>query len=125
MINFAAQWTDFLWQRLPALWICSVFGSDALLDGLVFKHLAWASTLSRRSRSWAALALAAAVVGTGVIAEYAGRDAFSTVMDYSAVVKPVDARWVPAASLEQFFQSSEQVKKDLDSLARKAASAQP
>jgi pSer/pThr/pTyr-binding forkhead associated (FHA) protein len=95
VFNISAEWTEFLFPSVPGLWMASVFGSGALIAGLVFGHLGWASTMLRRSRLWSALAASAAVIGTGVIAEYAGRDTFSVVMDYSSVIKPLESRWVP------------------------------
>ena len=36
------------------------------------------------------------VIGIGVVNEYASREKFSTAMEYSGMVKPIDARWLPA-----------------------------
>ena len=125
IFNTSAEWTEFLFPSIPGLWTASIVGSGALIAGLVFGHLGWASSMLRRSRLWAALAVSAAVIGTGVIAEYAGRDTFSTVMDYSGVIKPVESRFVPTVSIDQFLGSTEKLKKDLEALAQKARPAQP
>jgi pSer/pThr/pTyr-binding forkhead associated (FHA) protein len=125
LFNITAEWTEFLFPSIPGLWVASVFGSGALLAGLVFGHLGWASSLLRRSRLWAGLGVSAAVIGAGVIAEYAGRDTFNTAMDYSGVIKAVDSRLLPAVSIDEFLHSTGKLKKDLEALAQKARPAQP
>jgi hypothetical protein len=125
IFNASAEWTEFLFPAIPGLWTASVFGSGALIAGLVFGHLGWASSMLRRSRLWAALAVSAAVIGTGMIAEYAGRDTFSTVMDYSGVMKPVESRFVPTVSIDEFLANTEKLKQDLEALAQRARPAQP
>jgi hypothetical protein len=123
--NIVAEWLEFLFPSVPALWAASVFGSGAILAGLVYAHLGWASSMLRHSRLWAGLGVSAAVVGAGVIADYAGRDTFTTAMEYSAVIKAIDSRWLPAVSIDQFIADSEKLKRDLDLLAQKAKPALP
>ena len=123
--NISAEWLEFLRPSLPALWVASVFGSGALLAGLVFGHLGWASSMLRRSRLWTGLGVSAAVIGAGVIADYAARHTFTTAMEYSGVIKAVDSRWLPAVSIDQFIADSKKIKKELDALAQKAKPAQP
>ncbi len=124
-LNLSAEWTEFLFPAVPGLWTASLVGSGALVAALVFGHLGWASSMLRRSRSWVALGISVAVIGAGVIAEYAGRDAFSTEMDYSGVIKPINPRWVPTVSIDQFLGDGAKLKKDLEALAQKARPAQP
>jgi MFS family permease len=125
LFTSGAEWLEFLRPTLPALWVISVVGSGALIGGLVFGHLAWASAMARRSRLWAGLGAGAAVIGTGIIADYAGRHTFTTVMEYSAVIKAVDSDWLPAASIDQFIADSQKIKKEIDALAHRAKPLQP
>jgi hypothetical protein len=119
-----AEWTEFFWPRLPMLWIAGVFGYGLVLAGLVYGHLGAASPLRRRSRLWAAAAVSLVVVGSSAISDFAARSKFSTVMEYSGVVKPIDAALVPATSVDEFFGSSEQLKEELDKLTKKAKALQ-
>jgi hypothetical protein len=64
------------------------------------------------------------VVGSSAISDFAARSKFSTVMEYSGVVKPIDAALVPATSVDEFFGSSEQLKEELDKLTKKAKALQ-
>lgn len=123
--NIIAEWLEFLLPSVPALWAASVFGSGAILAGLVYAHLGWASPMLRYSRLWAGLGVSVAVIGAGVIADYAGRDTFTTAMEYSAVIKAIDSRWLPAVSIDKFIADSEKIKKELDALAQKAKPALP
>jgi len=76
--------------------------------------------LRRGSRLWSAAAVSLVVVGSSAISDFAARGKFSTIMEYSGVVKPIDAAWVPATSVDEFFGSAEKLKKELDGLAKKA-----
>jgi hypothetical protein len=123
-LAIVAEWTEFFWPRLPMLWIAGVFGYGLVLAGLVYGHLGAASPLRRRSRLWAAAAVSLVVVGSSAISDFAARSKFSTVMEYSGVVKPIDAALVPATSVDEFFGSSEQLKEELDKLTKKAKALQ-
>jgi hypothetical protein len=125
VFNISAEWTEFLFPFIPGLWVASVFGSAVLIAGLVFGHLGWASSMLRRSRFWVAVGVTTVIIGTGVVAEYAGRDTFSTVMEYSGLIKPIEPRWVPTTSVDEFLANSDKIKKDLEALAQKARPAQP
>lgn len=115
-----AEWWEFFLPRLPMLWIAGLFGYGLVLAGLVYAHLGAAAPLRRRSRLWAASAISVVVVGTSAISDFAARSKFSTVMEYSGVLKPVDAAWVPATSLDEFFAGAEKLKKELATLTKKA-----
>jgi len=123
-LGVVAEWAEFFLPRLPILWIAGVFGYGLVLAGLVYGHLGAASPLRRRSRLWAAAAISLVVVGTSAISDYAARSKFSNIMEYTGVLKPIDAAWVPATSVEEFFASSDKLKKDLDSLTKKAKALQ-
>jgi len=46
-------------------------------------------------------------------------------MEYTGIVKPLDAAWLPANSIDQFIEKSDKLKKELDALALKAKATQP
>ena len=79
-LSTVSEWTEFLFPFIPALWIAGLFGAGLILAALVYGHLRFASTMRRRSRLLAALAISAAVVGVSFISDYAGRSKFSNVM---------------------------------------------
>ena len=119
-LGVVAEWTEFFLPRIPMLWIAGVFGYGMVLAGLVYGHLGAASALRRRSRLWAAAAVSLVVVSSSAISDFAARSKFSTIMEYSGVIKPIDAAWVPATSVDEFFGSSEKLKSELDKLTKKA-----
>ena len=123
-LGVVAEWSEFFWPWIPMLWIAGVFGYGLVLAGLVFGHLGSASFLRRRSRLWTAAAISLVVVGTSAISDFAARSKFSTIMEYTGVVKAIDAAWVPATSVEAFVSSSEKLKKELDALTKKAKALQ-
>jgi hypothetical protein len=124
LIGVVSEWTEFFFPAVPVLWSAALFGSGLIFAALVYGHLIFASPLRRRARLWAALLISGAVVGMNAISDYAARSKFSTVMDYNGILKPVDANFLPATSVEQFFTNSQRLKTDLDSLARKAKATQ-
>lgn len=124
-LGAASEWTEFLLPTVPAMWLAGLAGSGLILAGLVYFHLRFASPMQRGSRWWTALAVSAASIGLSVILDVAARAKFSTVMEYTGIVKPLDAAWVPAVSIDQFIGSSEKLKNDLTGLAQKAKPNQP
>ena len=125
VFGVSSEWLEFLFPAIPMLWIASLLGYGIVLAGLVYGHLGFASTLRTRSRLWAALAVSVAVVGMNTISYFAARSKFSTVMEYTGVLKPIDAALLPATSVEQFIAVSQKLKSELDALAHKAKVLQP
>jgi FHA domain-containing protein len=125
LLSFSAEWLEFLFPFLPVLWIAGLFGSGVIMSALVCGHLKFASTMQRHSRLWAALLVSAAIVGVSAISDYAGRSKFSNVMEFTGIVKPIDAAWVPTVSIDEFLERSQKLKQELDTLAQKAKTAQP
>lgn len=125
MFNTAAEWTEFLFPYIPALRLGGILGTGLILAGMLFGHLRFASMMRRRSRLWAALSLSVAVVGATWIWDYAGRSKFSNVMEFTGIVKPLDASLLPAVGIDPFIDNSQKLKSDLDTLAQKARASQP
>jgi hypothetical protein len=123
-LGVVAEWSEFFLPRIPMLWIAGVFGYGLVLAGLVYGHLGSASLLRRRSRLWTAAAVSLVVVGTSAISDFAVRSKFSTIMEYTGVVKPIDAAWVPATSVDEFVASADKLKMELDGLTKKAKALQ-
>jgi hypothetical protein len=125
VLSALAEWVEFLFPAFPALWIAGIFGIGLILAGLVYGHLRFASTMRRRSRLWAALLVSTAMVGVSVISDYAGRSKFSNVMEFTGIVKPIDAAWLPTISIDRFIDNNQRLKSELDALAQKAKATQP
>jgi len=124
-LNFLSEWLEFLFPVIPALWVAGLMGTGVILAALVYGHLAYASSLRRRSRFWAALAVSVAALGVSAVSNLAGRSKFSNVMEFSGVLKPIDSIWLPAISIDQFIVNTQKLKGELDALAQKAKSVQP
>jgi hypothetical protein len=123
-LGVVAEWSEFFLPWIPMLWIAGVFGYGLVLAGLVYGHLGSASLLRRRSRLWSAAAVSLVVVATSAMSDFAARSKFSTIMEYTGVVKPIDAAWVPATSVDEFVASADKLKMDLDALTKKAKAQQ-
>ena len=77
------------------------------------------------SRLGAGLAVSIAVIGLGVMADYDNRSSFSTAMEYSAILKPIEEALLPATTMDRFIDSTHHLKEELDALAREARASQP
>lgn len=125
VLGAASEWTEFLFPFVPVLWIAGLVGTGVILAALVYHHLGFASPMRRSSRFWAALLVSGASIGFSVVLDVAARSKFSTAMEYSGIVKPVDSVWVPSVSVDAFIGDSEKLKTDLNALAQKSRAAQP
>lgn len=125
LLGVSSEWLEFFFPAIPMLLLAGLLGYGLVLAGLVYGHLGFASVLRTRSRLWAALAVSIAVVGMNTISYFAARSKFSTVMEYTGVLKPIDAALLPATSVDQFIAGSQQIKSELEGLALKAKAAQP
>jgi hypothetical protein len=125
VLGTLSEWLEFFFPVIPALWIAGFLGSGLILAALVYGHLGWASTMRRRSRLWASLLVSGAAIGLSLIIDFANRSKFSNVMEYTGIVKPIDAAWLPSTSVNQFIENTGKLKKELDLLAQKARATQP
>ena len=64
-------------------------------------------------------------MGLNSISYIAARSKFSNVMEFSGVLKPIDAALLPAISVDRFIDASQNLHKELERLAQKAKVAQP
>ncbi len=125
ILGVISEWSEFFFPAIPIQWLAGLLGYGLVLAGLVYGHLGFASALRRRARLWAALAVSVAVVGMNTISYFAARSKFSTVMEYTGVLKPVDAALLPAISADQFIATTQKLKAELDRLAQKTKASQP
>jgi len=125
VLGFCSEWLEFLFPAVPVLRVAGLFGSAVIVAALVYAHLGFASAMRRRSRLWAALSVSAAMAGVSVISDFASRSKFSNVMEFSGIVKPIEAAWLPTISMDQFIDRSQKLKQELDTLAQKAKAARP
>ena len=124
-LGASSEWTEFLFPFIPIIWSAGLFGSAIILAALVYGHLKFATSLRRRSRFWAALAVSVAMAGVSAISDFASRSKFSNVMDFTGIVKPIDEALLPTITIDQFIDRSQKLKTDLDVLAHKARTTQP
>jgi len=125
VLGASSEWTEFFFPFIPIIWIAGLFGSGIIMAALVYGHLQFATSLRRRSRFWAALAVSVAMAGVSAISDFASRSKFSNVMDFTGIMKPIDGSLLPTMTIEQFVDRSQKLKTELDALAHKARATQP
>ena len=47
------------------------------------------------------------------------RSKFSNVMEFTGIVKPLDASWLPTIGIDHFIDNSQKLKSELDTLRKK------
>jgi hypothetical protein len=124
-LTFSSEWLEFVFPFVPVIWIAGLFGSAMVVAALVYGHLNFASALRRSSRCWAALSISAAIAGVSAISDFASRSRFSNVMEFTGIVKPIDAALLPTISIDQYIERSRKLQQDLDTLVQKARATQP
>lgn len=120
VLTTVGEWLDFLGPSLEAgSWLTAV-GGLALLPILVAGHLEIASSMSRRKRWRAALSVGAIVVGLTAIASLGSEDSTWSI-EFSGTLKPLPTSLVYGVSLDQFMESAQSLKDEVDALAEKDA----
>lgn len=112
-------WLQFFFPDSALVTVPSYAVSLVLLAGLVAGHLALASTMPRRGRLRVGAIVSAVVFGISGLAAITKDDSFSDVPKFPAVMKPVSAELVPTKSVDQFESGAQQIKQQVDQLAKK------
>jgi hypothetical protein len=113
------NWLQFFFPDSALVTVPSYVVSLALLAGLVAGHLALASTMPRRGRLRIGVIVSAVVLAISGLAAVTKDDSFSDVPKFPAVMKPVSAALVPTKSIDQFESVAQQIKQQVDQLAKK------
>ena len=114
----ADEWLDFLFPGAGVASLLTGVGAMLLLPVLVAGHLEIASGMSR-VRRWRAAFITGAIAATFMIVLSLGGDDSldSQSLDYSANLKPLPARMVPAGTLNDFMESVAELRDEVDELA--------
>jgi hypothetical protein len=124
-LGASSEWMEFFFPVLPIIWIAGLFGASVIVAAVVYGHLKFATLMRRPSRFWAALSVSAAMAGVSAISDFASKSKFSNVMEFTGILKPIDAALLPTVTIDQFIERSEKIKTDLEALAQKARATQP
>ena len=89
----------------------------ATAAALVAGHLALASALPARRRWRAGVATAGAFLLLAAVMGLAEDEEFSDVPEFSGVLKPVPARWVPTSGPGELDRMAAELKEQVDELA--------
>jgi pSer/pThr/pTyr-binding forkhead associated (FHA) protein len=111
------QWGSFLFPDNGISDPAEVIFGLALFGGWIAGHLAFSSTMTRRRRWRIGLLTGCILFAVGGLIEFAKRDSFSDVPEFSGVIKPFPARWVPAGTVEGFGRVADGLKEQVDALA--------
>ena len=117
VVALVGGYAEFLFPRGP-------FGGAVLLAALGLsaalfaRHLALATLLSRRRRNGIAALTTAAILGLVLLASRLASDELDSggTVGLTATLKPVPAQWIPAAGIEPFLRTTDDLKRELDGL---------
>jgi hypothetical protein len=111
------EWIAFLSPEQRVTEVPGAVLLFALPAAMLAAHLAFSSTMSAWQRWRAGIILAASALVIGVAMDRLDDDSFTSVAQFSGVLKPVHARWIPASSLDDFGASLGSLKVEVDQLA--------
>lgn len=117
--SVAESWLSFFFPDAGLLAVLGVLSALALAGALVIGHLALSSTMSRRRRWRAGAIVAGSMLAITALVSFTKDDSFSDVPKFPAVVKPVSPRVIPTKSIDQFETMTDDLKKQVDQLAKK------
>lgn len=114
----ASEWTAFFFPDNAVAAPLEGVIALGVIAALIAQHLALASNMPR-GRCWAAGLTACGVLvvlaGIGALVD---RESFSDVPEFSGVLKPVHATWIPAGSPGDLERVAADLKAQVDELAR-------
>ncbi|HEV2150124.1 MAG TPA: hypothetical protein VGR37_22190, partial [Longimicrobiaceae bacterium] len=113
----ADAWGAFLFPDNPVSAPVSLLVWTGLAAAVVAGHLGLASALPPRRRWRAGLATGGAILllaGASALVEDEG---FSDVPEFSGVLKPAPAGWVPTAPVSALEEMAAELKEEVDALA--------
>lgn len=113
----AAAWGEFLFPENPLSSPVALAVWTGLAAALVAGHLGLASALPRGRRWRAGLATAGAMLLLAGASALARDDGFSDVPEFSGVLKPAPAAWVPTGTVAGFGRVADGLREEVDALA--------
>ena len=116
-VEFAA----FIAPGTPAFEAGLVLASLFVVTAMLAGHLALATALERRRIVAISSAIVIGVAGLAALIADQDRDHGAAIPEFSAELKPLDARFIPTQDTAAFFAGLPELKAGVDSLAREAA----
>ena len=114
----AGAWGTFLFPDNVLAGPVSVSLGLLIVAALIAFHLALASNLSPPRRWGAGAITAAGIFAIGAVVTLADEKTFSDVPEFSAVLRPFPAAWLPAGTVEEFGAIAEDLRREVDDLVR-------
>jgi hypothetical protein len=119
VVHSVYTWGEFLFPASKVVGLLTTTLLIALCATVLYGHLTIASRMVARRR-WIVAAGFIAIFGViSGIGAYASKDKFDTDLDYTAALRPLDARYIPSESAEEFVGSIGDLKKEVDEAATK------
>ena len=118
-LTVSADWLTFFFPDFFLGTTLSVLISLGLFAALIAWHLSLSSTMPRRRQWRVGFIVAGTVLAVGGLAALTEEDSFSDVPEFSNVVKPVAAEWVPTSSIADFDDVMKRLKTEVDAMAKK------
>jgi FHA domain-containing protein len=115
----AGEWVTFLFPDNIASAPAGFAFGLALIAALVAAHLALASSLASRRRWTVGLITSGVILALSSAAALASRETFSDVPQFSGVLKPFRAQWLPTHSVQDFARALPDLKEQVDEIAAK------
>ena len=113
-LGAVTSWVSFV---LPSLALATTLGAltgGALLTLLIAGHLQLSSQLAKRRRWWTAFGISVALLAIGAGMTLTSASEFSDVPRFTSVLKPLNARLIPATTVVDFSRGFAALKAEVD-----------
>lgn len=117
VIYVVFEYFTFLLSPVGSFAIVEVAGYAVLFAVLLFGHFSIITPSYVVKRVVASVLITAGIFGTFGLEGYLEESDFSTKMDYSRTLKPVDKKWLRKVASEEFFSGLVDLKKEIDGMA--------
>lgn len=113
-------WLNFLFPGEQFLWLVEPVFDLLLFSLLLYGHFSFASSMASKRRWSSSFISSGVIIVLALLLEYADHNKFTVGLDYPAVLKSIDARWLPTVSLDEFMKDARHLKEKVDLLAKKS-----
>ncbi len=113
------DYAAFLFTLPPYFDMVRLVGYAFLFAVLLFGHLSVITPSSPAKRVIASILIAFGIFGMFGLIDHLEKSEYSSGLQFSSDLKPVDKKWLSKVSTEEFFGGIEKIKEEIDEIARK------
>ncbi len=116
VLHAGQEYAAFLLSSAVLAEAAATVEAGVVIAFFLFIHLSIVSVLSLRRRLVSSAVAGGVLIAVIGLTGYVSRTTFSTTLEFSNVLKPVDPRWIRAESAEEFFGGLPKLQEKIDDM---------